>query len=499
MTTQCTKPTREGLRRTIMMFVSISIFVHTYCNDSNSRHSLSSHLATMDALFESFVSDHLRISEGLTVGAADVVATYVAFNNGSTIGKIKLYAYLQALPGISKLKTNFYSFELITKHKQTPMPVNQQQPTTMSEFEQKTLEIAERKMKLKEAMKQRELATDEAMKQQELATHEAMKQQELATHEAMKQQELATHEAMKQRELAAQEAMKQRELAAQEAMKYMEITSNEAIAKSKIASQEAMKQMDLDDKERDRAFIREENNKNHRMYLSNRFNKYIDFQVYGSPQTQYITQESLTDVLGFNAYNALGSIDQYVQGQIINEIANVANEVPVVKNGLIDNVMAVKVDEVKTIISNVVEACADASPRLSVELDSVAQHANAIPEVAIRDEQRCMESLYNLKKNDQDPVKHKNMKAKIDYMKPLNQLIHNDDGIQIKCYCCQAYVKMNKAGCHRAHDIPRSDGGDCSIANIYLTCATCNQAMGDSMSVIDYKTELYVTATTHIT
>ena len=51
---------------------------------------------------------------------------------------------------------------------------------------------------------------------------------------------------------------------------------------------------------------------------------------------------------------------------------------------------------------------------------------------------------------------------------------------------------MNNAGCHRAHDIPKSGGGDHSKQNIYLTCSNCSQTMGDDLSVYEYKTVLYV-------
>lgn len=44
----------------------------------------------------------------------------------------------------------------------------------------------------------------------------------------------------------------------------------------------------MEEKQKDRDFIKEENNKNRRMYSTTRSNKYLDMQVYESSANQYI-------------------------------------------------------------------------------------------------------------------------------------------------------------------------------------------------------------------
>jgi 5-methylcytosine-specific restriction endonuclease McrA len=159
-------------------------------------------------------------------------------------------------------------------------------------------------------------------------------------------------------------------------------------------------------------------------------------------------------------------------------------------------VKAVKVADVDTVIHNIIDSVTidDNKSIVAESMRPLLDLAKTIPEIAIRDEHRYLETTYMSKKQRQDPEKYKTLKPKINYVKALNELNHDTTGIHIKCFCCRDVIDMNNAGCHRSHDIPRSDGGDASRDNIYLCCATCNQAMGDCMSVIDYKTELYVKA-----
>ena len=85
----------------------------------------------------------------------------------------------------------------------------------------------------------------------------------------------------------------------------------------------------------------------------------------------------------------------------------------------------------------------------------------------------------------------KTPKAKIDYIKPINKIIHNNK-INIHCYCCSNIVDLNSSGCHRSHNIPKKIDGDWFYDNIYLFCATCNHDMGTELTVEEYKVSLFI-------
>ncbi|KAG2980118.1 hypothetical protein PC121_g21501 [Phytophthora cactorum] len=67
-----------------------------------------------------------------------------------------------------------------------------------------------------------------------------------------------------------------------------------------------------------------------------------------------------------------------------------------------------------------------------------------------------------------------------------------DNDTRILCYCCRKDVSLKSSACHRSHNIPRSFGGDWSINNIYLCCATCNADMEDHYTVLEYKVLLFI-------
>jgi hypothetical protein len=425
----------------------------------------------MSAQFEAFTASNLRIGTGLLSSTISVINAYVAFNNGSTSGKLKLYAYLQNIPGVRKVRSEFLGLELITSGaSSTPAPapvVEEQAPIVspqMSEYERRMLEINQQRIEVEKELRAKELASNEKMKGMELERMDMMR----VSQEKMKDKDLLNED--KNRALQAK-------------MKDME-----------LECQARLKEMDMEDKEKDRAFIRVENNKNRKMYIDTRFNKFLDMQVYGTPSTQYITHDSLVDVLGFNVYNALGGIDQPTHTKICDGLATSATDVAILNKTIVESVKAVNVADVDAVIHSIIDTMGDKKAIVAETLRPLLDLAKTIPEIAIRDEHRYLDTTYMSKKQRQDPEKYKTLKPKISYVKAMNELTHDTTGIHIKCFCCRDVIDMTNAGCHRSHDIPRSDGGDASRDNIYLCCATCNQAMGDCMSVIDYKTELYVKA-----
>ena len=130
----------------------------------------------MNTTITNFTNEYIRFGQGLVSSTISVVNAYIAYNNGSTAGKLKLYAHLQGLDGVSKVRSEFYGMELVQPTQSVEQPVVQPvvqpvepvaqpvvRPTqpTMTEYEMKCLELKERK--IEEARKQNE----EARKQNE--------------------------------------------------------------------------------------------------------------------------------------------------------------------------------------------------------------------------------------------------------------------------------------------------------------------------------------------
>jgi hypothetical protein len=220
------------------------------------------------------------------------------------------------------------------------------------------------------------------------------------------------------------------------------------------------------------------------MYLTAKFNKYTDFRVYGSPARQYIACDSAMDVLGFNLYNTTGIVEKATLKIIEDAIANISESIPVIERGSMSNINAIDVSN----ISQIVDAIASQS---NIHLESIIDKATFIQDTAIADEHRHIKNEYTTKKEKQQPTKYSKMKPKTEYLRALNEVRMEGDRMKIKCYCCQKEIFLDSSACHRSHDIPRSDGGDCSKDNIYLCCSTCNHDMSDELSVIEYKTQIY--------
>jgi len=115
-----------------------------------------------------------------------------------------------------------------------------------------------------------------------------------------------------------------------------------------------------------------------------------------------------------------------------------------------------------------------------------------IQHTAVSDDCRTIPSRYMNKKSAQNKSVHGSSKHKLKYVKAVNKLHEQDGKVLIQCACCHSKIDLQSSGCHRAHDIPQSDGGDWSTDNVYLTCASCNATMSDQLSVLEYKVELYV-------
>jgi hypothetical protein len=422
----------------------------------------------MSSKIISFVTERTTMSG--TISNKDLLEAYFQYAS-STSGRNSLYKHIEQLEGVTRTKSHFNGISL---QKTIQKPIESTKVSTQSTYELKCLELKERKLAQQKELKERELAQQKASEIQQ----KELKERELAQQKASEIQQ----KELKERELAQQKAseiqrkeLKERELALQKELKDMD-----------LAHAYEMKAIDVCEKEKDRAFMREENNKNRRMHMPIRHNKYLDFAVYGNPSSQYIERSSMVDVLGFQAFNVSNKYDSIVLDAIESESRTVSKSVCVYENASVKEIDCIDVTDAKKVLENVSKAID--SPNM---LD-LMNNLESIPSTAVSDECRTIPSRYVSKKNIQDKSIHGKSKHKLKYVKAVNKLRESGGKVLISCACCGLELDLQSSGCHRAHDIPQSDGGDWSIDNVYLTCASCNATMSDHMSVVEYKVELYV-------
>ncbi len=322
-------------------------------------------------MFQEFIQQYIEFGHGLSQNSVDVANAYVHFN-GSTAGKNKLYAHLQAIQGVTKHRQSFIGLRLKTQtagnneNQNTMNIVNQ---NTMSDYQRMKLQLKEKEMEQNRIIKEKEAL-------------------------------------MKEKEIEAQRIIKEKEAL----IKEKKIEMQRLIEEKKIDLTIKLKEIDIAEKQKDREFIERENNKNRVMYVKTRHNKYLDLQVYGSPAKQYITQESLTDVLSFSAYNAMNTIMPDVQSKIKQVIQDVAKPVPVVENNKTKEIVCIDVDEVQTAIEHITQ---DTEPIITNEFNTIKDKVDNIKIIAIDDDKRHVETTYQTKLTNQDAEKNKTMKDKI--------------------------------------------------------------------------------------
>ncbi len=378
---------------------------------------------------QEFIAQCIIVKEGASVKTTDVAAEYVRVH-GSTEGKIKLYRALQGIAGVTKTRTTFEGMK-IKLYEEPVVKKNTTVDNGMTAYQKAKLELEQQRLERQERIEQQRLDQEKELKKgdQELKKgDQELERQRLEQEKELKQQELE--------------------------------------------SQERMKQLDRD-------FMREENNKNRKMYVGSRFNKYLDLQVYGSPSQQYILTDSLSNVLEFQAFDITGDIEH--APQIKSDVENVSEQVSIIENGLTKTVSAVPISKTLDLLDT-----------MPCDMPVLTKQVELIPDIAIKDDNRHIQSTYDIQMSMQDTDAYPTMMDKDKYLRVQNKVQSGPDGeIMITCYTCGKLVPMKSSACHRMHVIPKSKGGDCSINNIVLGCATCNQDTGNKYTALEYKVHLY--------
>jgi 5-methylcytosine-specific restriction endonuclease McrA len=406
--------------------------------------------------FQQFFDSNFVYSTS-SIKNAVIRALYITFNTNST-GVNKMYAFLKTLKGVSTSKDSFIGLSIKSVNVPAEQPVNvpAEQPVNVP-AEQPVNVPAEQPVNVP--------AEQPAMSE--------FNKQLLA----LKKEKIASNERIAAHKIESDN---------------MKIASDERIAAWKIESEKELKNMDIEEKHKDREFIREENNKNRRMYSNVNHNRCLDFKAYGTAHTQYITQESMIDIIGLAVFNSNNNINKSTLEVIESEVNARSEDINIYENEITTKVKSINAKDVTEILDKITKIVYS-KYKLACNMSDITNSVDYLKYTSTRDLNRSVESNYQKSKLSQDAIKNKTEKHKTDYIRNVNKLTTKEGNkMFIRCYCCLSELELKSSACHRAHNIPKSNGGDWSKDNIYLTCATCNQDMGDEKTVLEYKTELFI-------
>ncbi len=420
----------------------------------------------MNATIQNFIDERIEFAVGAEVLTTVVRDMYVQ-HTGATKGKLTLYKMLVAVAGVRKDKKAFYGLKLKQQQQTAPMVAAQpEEPKNeLSAYEQEMLKLQKEKMQWKKELKAKEMEQEKELKAKEMEQEKEQEKERLA----LKAKEMEQKKEQEKKRLA----LEQEKIDLQMRLKELDIEDRDKDRQCMIA-----------EKEKDRAFMEKENNKYRVMYVSTRFNRYTDFELYGTPSCQYISDKSMRDVLAFSGYRDGVNITNETVKVIERNIAELAEPINVVDDNITKEITAINVNRIDEIATIAMDA--DISPnRIKQKLETIKQIASSNYRYQINE--------VDLKLRLQDNNKYKTAKDKRQYVKARNNITFNDGRIVVNCFCCDKEIDLNSSACHRSHDIAQSKGGDWSDDNIYLCCANCNQDMGDELTVIEYAAHMFNT------
>ena len=413
--------------------------------------------------FSAFVETKLVVNSGCKVLAKDISVVWVEWNK-STTGKLKVLSYLASLPGVERVGSWMQGVSI-----KKDSPKEAKIENTLTAYEQECIRLKEEKVKL-QAQKE---AREKEMEQQRLQ----LQVQKEAREKEMEQQrlQLQTQKEAREKEMEQQRLQLQAQKEARE----------EEMGRERLDFDRYKLATEMAEKEKDRKFMEKENNKNRAFHMVTKYNKWLDPEVYGTPSKQFVAVDSLLRCVEFNEWDYTGEHNSSKVSNMKTIAENEAKDVQVMLGGSIEVKRCLPVVEAINLVENNKMFVEDKSQ------DILVKRLKEIPIIAVRDEDRHIALESEWLESAQD-LTAKKQTDKYKYVKPANKMESRHGKVYIKCDCCAASVKLDDKGCARGHILPKSKGGSWSEDNIRLICATCNNNMGDSMTIREYKVGIFV-------
>ena len=447
----------------------------------------------MTTIITNFANNYIRFGNGLIANTVAVVNAYIAFNGGSTQGKLKLYAYLQSIEGVSKVRSEFHGMELIQPPQPAAQPAAQQTQQPLSAYELKCIQLKE--LKIEEARK----AKEESIRLETLKIEEARKMEELKIQEARK----AKEESIRLETLKIEEARKMEERKLN--LKEMKLHQQRDIEMMKI-------QFKSECFNRSMEFQREVNNQNR--YMNAGFiNRKTEYVVLGTASNVHIEYDSAIDNLNELEYKEdikepikqcfkdqaidLKMIDEKIEKAIpLKAMINIhqliigkldSNELSdEIKQKIMEEFENEEYTEVKTIINDLDVSQSDTNQYIEISsneitrLKEIEKEARLYARVHTKSYNRCLEENNKMS----EKIGRKSMLPAIEYVVSENNVRCLDGNIVVDCFTCSKTINIKDA--HRSHIVAKELGGSCDKDNIRICCKQCNLDMG-IMDLFAYK------------
>lgn len=435
----------------------------------------------MNAIITNFTNENIRFGRGLVVSTISVVNAYVLFNNGSTAGKLKLYAHLQSLDGVTKVRSEFYGMDLKPIVEPVVEPVVEPivQPVvepivepTMSAYEMKCIELKEKKM-------------EEARKLKEAKMAETRKLEEAKMVETRKIEENKIE--LKEKKLKQQ----------------VEIEEMKLSFKSKCF-------------ERAMDFQREVNNQNRYMTVGYAIPK-REYIALGTASNVHIEYDSAVDNLNELEFDQeiKAPIERCYKDQVISiEMMDktIEKAIPLSNMIAIHHFVIIKLDsselsesdkqniadeyekeeyaEVRSIIDDLDVSFDDPKQQIAMLVSEIMRLREIETEARLYS--RVSTKAYNRSMHENtkmsEKIGRKSMLPPSQYVVAENHIRHDEEYNQIvDCYCCGTAIDIRDA--HRSHIVAKELGGTCDKENVRICCKKCNLDMG-IMDLEAYKASL---------
>jgi hypothetical protein len=246
----------------------------------------------------------------------------------------------------------------------------------------------------------------------------------------------------------------------------------------------------MEDNEKHRKWMENENNKNRLMTSTTRFNEYLDPRIYGTPSQQYIAMDSLQNTLQFRIFMATREIKSIAVSDSIK--SDLVENIEVKEDNITKKVDAIRTQNIPEIIKDIVSKYDD-NEKIEYVMNPLSGKITDFNQETCNGNKRVFPTIFEeqLQKNNNSTKKSLHDKVYLAEQSKLCNLSKKDNKIHVNCFCCDIAIPLLDAMCQRGHNLPKSKGGSNDQHNIELICSNCNISMGDNNTVYEYLANLY--------
>lgn len=427
------------------------------------------------SVIEQFIAQKTELGSEFNILCKTLADKYVEFNNGNTTGKMKLYAHLKTLNGVSKTRTHFIGIRVIETIVQ---PIIEQTPVVQVN--------ADINYKLEKLRLMEKVAKETAEREEKLAKETAQREEKIAKEKAMHE------EKMIQMKLQSEEKLRLMEVEMQKMLGAKKIETKVQITEMTIKKDMDIIHIKMEDNEKHRKWMEHENNKNRLMTSTVRYNQYLDARVYGTPSQQYITVDSLKDTLQFRSFMATRDVNSNMINDAIDSKIDLIENIEVKENNTTKKVNVIRTENVPEIIKDIADNHND-KEKINYVMDPLGSKLMEFKHETNHGDKRTLPTMYEdqINTNDKNTKKSLTDKVQLAERSKLCNLSKKNDKYHVNCFCCNTAIPLLDAMCQRGHNLPKSKGGSFADFNVELICANCNISMGDYKTVYEYLASIY--------